>query len=73
MAWAQRQYEFTERVIRSRRQKRKLTAAGFIEADPTECGYTLFNELRQMGNKIAEVVISEDGESLFLKLEHPHA
>jgi hypothetical protein len=68
MAWTQRQYDFTRRAIRNERQRRRLRCAGFHNADLTECGWVFFNELRQSDNTIAEVEISADGKSLFVKL-----
>lgn len=71
MPWSKRQYDFTRRTIAFRRQRRRLSEAGYIEADPTQCGWPLFDELRQNENRITDVQISTCGTKLYIKLERP--
>lgn len=62
-------WQFVKRALATRRQRRALTVEGYIEADPTECGFTLFDNLRQRGHRIADVQVSTSGTRLFIKTE----
>ena len=68
MAWTKRQYEFTRYTIASQRQRRKMLADGYVEADPTRCGFALFDGVRQQFRKITDVQISTSGDTLYVKL-----
>ena len=71
MGWTQEQYDFCRRVIPFRRERRKMAEAGYICADPTKCGFELFDAIRQRGVKMVDVKINVDGTGLFIKLDDP--
>ncbi len=60
-------WPFVKSTLAFRRQRKRLTAAGYVEADPTACGFTLFDRLRQRGHTITDVQVSTSRRLLFIK------
>jgi len=62
-------WQFVKDTLALRRQRKRLLDAGYIEADPTECGWMLFDQLRQRDFRISDVQVSTGGTRLFIRTE----